>query len=216
MKTSVGRFGLTILWFLGLALAIAVSIRFALHPGPINGEFRFQRWVQSLPIATATEIGNDLAYSHVSVPIGTGLAIVALLRRRFDLSLLLALPGLIRITNGLIKDLVERPRPTAEQVRITDHASGFSFPSGHTFGAALLFGAMILCLWRLPLPRLFRIGGTILLLFLIALCGIARIYVGAHWPTDVGGAWLIAALWIGLLAKIADLISLRFGPMDHF
>ncbi|MGH2548120.1 MAG: phosphatase PAP2 family protein, partial [Thermomicrobiales bacterium] len=82
--------------------------------------------------------------------------------------------------------------------------------------AALLFGAMILCLWRLPIRRSAQFGAAIGFLILIGLCGIARIYVGAHWPTDVGGAWLIAALWLGLLAKTAGLISLRFGPMDHF
>jgi undecaprenyl-diphosphatase len=126
------------------------------------------------------------------------------------------MPAVLRPTNSLIKRLVERDRPTELELTISEHAAGFSFPSGHAFGSALLLLAAVCCLWRLPLPSRARMGGTIALLALMFDCGMARVYVGAHWPTDVGGAWLIAALWVALLARIAGFIALRFGPMDHF
>lgn len=207
---------LTVLWIVGAAVASLLAIYLSRHPGPVGGELRFARWVQEQPFGTLSRIGNDFAYSHVSVPTGLGFALLALIWRRFDLAFLLAMPALLRPTNSAIKRLVERGRPGELQLIVSEHAGGFAFPSGHAFGSALLLFAAIVCVWKLPLPGLLRIGGTIGLLALTVVCGVARVYVGAHWPTDVGGAWLIAALWIGLLARIADLIRLRFGPMDHF
>ena len=200
----------------GLLSTVVLSVYFNQHPGPVPGELRLARWVQDQPLATAARLGNDFAYSHVSVPIGIALALVALIWRRLDIAALLAAPALLRPTNSIVKRLVERDRPTELELAVSEHATGFAFPSGHAFGSALLLFAAIVCLWRLPLSTKSRIGGTVVLLAMTLNCGMARVYVGAHWPTDVGGAWLIAALWIGLLARIAEFISLRFGPMDHF
>lgn len=208
--------GLTISWIAGFVCAVLFSYYIADHPGPIPGELRFARWIQARPLATAARIGNDIAYSHVSVPIGLGLALISLICRRLDFAWMFGIAPVIRSANGVLKEAIERPRPTEFQLRVTEHAGGYSYTSGHTFGSALLLGVAIVCLWRLNLSRRYQWAGTIVLLLLIADCGMARVYVGAHWPTDVGGAWLIAALWIGLLAKIAGLIRLRFGPMDHF
>jgi undecaprenyl-diphosphatase len=216
MVSPLRRNGLTILWVVGALAAVALTVYLERHPNPVPGELRFARWLQTQPVATLARIGNDFAYSHVSVPFGLMLALLALVWRRLDLAFLLAMPAIVRPINGAIKRLVERERPTDLQVRVSEHAAGFSFPSGHAFGSALLLFAAIVCIWRLPLPRSIEIAGTIGLLGLTVICGLARVYVGAHWPTDVGGAWLIAALWIGLLARIADFIWLRFGPMDHF
>jgi len=161
-------------------------------------------------------LGNDLAYRWVSGAIGVAVALVALTRKRWDIAILIAGALLIRSTNTIVKQLVERPRPTEAEVRITEHATGYSFPSGHTFGSALLLGALALALWRLPVSRRSQVAGTIVLAVLALDCGMARVYVGAHWPTDVGGAWLIAALWLVVLGRIAEFIWLRIGPMDHF
>lgn len=207
--------GLTIAWIAGFVCAVAFSYYIANHPEPIPGELRFARWLQERPLATAARIGNDIAYSHVSVPIGLGLTLLSLVRKRLDFAWMFGIALVIRSTNGALKEAIERPRPTEVQLRITEQADGFSYTSGHTFGSALLLGAAIVCIWRLPLSRRFQFAGTMVLLLLIVDCGMARVYVGAHWPTDVGGAWLIAALWIGLLAKIADSRPLRFGPMGH-
>jgi undecaprenyl-diphosphatase len=208
--------GLTILWFAGLVFAIAVAAHFVAHPGPAPVEARFARWVQSLPLATLARLGNDLAYGWVSGAVGVTAALIALARKRWDVAILITGALLIRSTNTIVKQLVERPRPTEAEVQITEHASGYSFPSGHTFGSALLLGALILTLWRLPVSRRSQFAGTIVLLLLVIDCGMARVYVGAHWPTDVGGAWLIAALCLVVLGRIAYFIWLRIGPMDHF
>lgn len=208
--------GLTIIWIIGFVAAVAFSYYIAEHPEPFPGELRFARWLQGQPLSTAARIGNDFGYSPVSVPIGFALAFLALVRRRYDFAWMFSAIFFIRTANPLLKEAIQRPRPVDWQLHVTDRPEGYAYTSGHSFGSAMLLGVAIVCLWRLPIPRPAQVGGTIVLLIFTFVCGMARVYVGAHWPTDVVGAWLIAALWVGLLAKIASLIRLRFGPMDHF
>ena len=82
------------------------------------------------------------------------------------------------------KILVERPRP-----------SGFSFgfPSGHTTAAATLAVVVVYIVGREPLARLPRHAIQALALVVMVLVGWARIVLGAHWPTDVLGGFLLGA-----------------------
>jgi membrane-associated phospholipid phosphatase len=82
------------------------------------------------------------------------------------------------------KFLVERPRP-----------SGFSFgfPSGHTTAAATLAFIVVYVVGREPLPGPLRHALRALALTVMVLVGWARIVLGAHWPTDVLGGFLLGA-----------------------
>ena len=83
-----------------------------------------------------------------------------------------------------IKVMVSRPRP-----------SGFSFgfPSGHTTAAATFALVLIYLAGRERLSGPARHGVQALAIVGVALVGWARIVLGAHWPTDVLGGFLLGA-----------------------
>lgn len=99
------------------------------------------------------------------------------------------------LLNKVIKHLVNRPRPNAE---VLMHYGGFSFPSGHSSGAALLLGGILLVLLASPLSRRTKGWGSFCLGGLIILVGCSRIYVGAHFPSDVLGGWCLGIFVLSL------------------
>jgi undecaprenyl-diphosphatase len=151
---------------------------------------------------------NALGLSWVVVPLTVGLAVLLAMRNAWLEGALVAFTFLPRYVNGWIKDAVDRPRPSRDLVQITSHVpSDSSFPSGHTLGAAVLFGTLFFVMpalvpWR-PLRWLLQ-GGCLLM---VAAAGPARIYVGVHWPSDVLGGYVLALLF--LIPALAALFSLR-------
>ena len=100
----------------------------------------------------------------------------------------------------LIKHLVSRPRPPANAT--VAEAAGYSFPSGHSATAAAMFGVLALVAlghFHGRARTLVALGGVAV----VAVVGLSRVLLGAHYPTDVAAGWLtgatIAALsWLAL------------------
>lgn len=106
------------------------------------------------------------------------------------------------IVNQLLKLSIGRPRPSGALVNIAGTFHFESFPSGHVvffveFFGFLLFLALVL-LKRGPL----RHASLIVPGLLIALVGVSRVYLGAHWPSDVVGAYLAGGIWLMLMFEV--------------
>ena len=112
------------------------------------------------------------------------------------------------VLNSIIKVVVQRPRPFLVDSEIQNirpqTAGGFSFPSGHTQGAATVFGGFAIWVRR----RLV----SIIVGVIIVMVAISRMYLGVHYLTDVlTGAALAIGISFGfqaLLNKIKDPIRL--------
>lgn len=87
----------------------------------------------------------------------------------------------------LTKWIVSRPRP---------RLSPYGFPSAHTFGAVVFFGGLIYLLWTIELSRVWRWTGTVLLALLILGVAVSRIYLRAHWVSDVLGGFAGGAAYL--------------------
>ncbi|MEV6958142.1 phosphatase PAP2 family protein [Streptomyces sp. NPDC051207] len=95
------------------------------------------------------------------------------------------------VSNGLVKQLADRPRPPKEWFphdEVEDRPDSSSFPSGHT-AAAVAYTAAVAPIWPL--------AGA-LCAVPAAMVAVERVQSGAHYPSDVAtgavvglaGAWL--------------------------
>jgi membrane-associated phospholipid phosphatase len=103
------------------------------------------------------------------------------------------------VINSLLKISVARPRPTDPPIHIFIQESGYAFPSGHVMFYTVFFGFLLYLFWRFIPNRWGRIFVGIIPILLIALIGLSRIYLGAHWLSDVLGGYAVG-LYILFLA----------------
>ena len=184
------------LWIAALSAAI-VFTGFAflgLYP---PGDVTLARVVQSVRLP-GLEVVSEAIYRiglpPISPVIAVGIGVFLFWRRHRLASAFVLLALAARVIAGLIKELVERPRPSAELVGVSEQANGFSFPSGHVLGTVLLFGFIFYLSQEIP-NRSLRLAVQATSGIIIALMGLQRVYAGAHWPTDV----LAAYLWGGVI-----------------
>lgn len=102
--------------------------------------------------------------------------------------------------NNLMKWLIGRPRP--EIVPHLTEAGGNSFPSGHSFGSAMIYIAMALAFASLSNRHSVRytmIGAAMVMSAMIAW---SRVMLGVHYPSDVVAGWLGGAAWAFTAAAV--------------
>jgi membrane-associated phospholipid phosphatase len=116
---------------------------------------------------------------------------------------------LVSPANELLKQVVDRPRPTYEGV---EAAADWSYPSGHSAGAAALAAAVVLSLW----PWIRRSAWRWLLIAIVALLavgvGVTRVALGVHYPSDVIAGWSVGLGWVLLVAAALTWRAPRMAP----
>lgn len=188
-------------------LATLLSI-IATGPNTLSGDLSVGRWIQRLdsaPLDVVAWIGNFIGEGKIVFSAAVAMMLYAFsLRLWRDLRFLLLLV-VLRLASLGQKDLIESPRPTTDQLRLAEAYEHFGFPSGHALSATILAGAFIvLALRRVQAPTARRVAVAACLLIPV-MTGFARVYVGAHWPSDVLGGYL----WGAAIVVLAVLLSRR-------
>jgi membrane-associated phospholipid phosphatase len=116
------------------------------------------------------------------------------------LTIVIAVPGGM-LLNEWVKLLVHRHRPFVDGWFVD--WSGYSFASGHTIGATLLYGQLALFLIPMIKGRRGRVLVFSAASFVVALVGFSRIALGAHYFTDVLGGIFFGMMWLTLCLFIA-------------
>ena len=111
-----------------------------------------------------------------------------------------AVPGGM-LLNEWLKILVHRQRPFVAGPFVD--WSGYSFASGHTIGATLLYGQILLLILPCLKARHWRLLSVFSALSLIGLVGFSRVALGAHFLTDVLAAILFGIIWLALCVVLS-------------
>lgn len=168
----------------------------------VFGDLRITRFIQRF----------DCSYFHslmvaVSWPGYLGrqwivaLCVVALLLRfrlKIEAACLALSVGYSWLLVNAIKFIVGRSRPSPDLVEVYEHPVSRSFPSGHVASYMALYGFLFYLVYTLMRPSPLRSSLLIFCGALIGLVGVSRVYLGAHWASDVFGGYSFGFFWLAL------------------
>lgn len=146
--------------------------------------------------------GSTLFFTILTIigtPVGLGLIVTAVaiplfMRGRWQWASYLIFTS---VTGGLLnlqlKSYFARARPElAEALR---GATGYSFPSGHAMGSAVVFGALAYLAFRMLRGWNWRATAVAFSFSMIVAIAASRIYLGVHWISDVAAGIAAGAIW---------------------
>ncbi len=216
-EVLAGRPGPTARRWLG-PTALVVLILFAIDTylvvqnDVLPFDFPIALFIQQLnwgPIVYPMELINASA-GIWQVLIGA-VAIIALFIFERRAGWLMLIGSISSLLDNIIKLIISRQRPPADLVHILSPTTGFSFPSGH----AVFFTWMSFMIAVSIAPRIrpsYRPILWIVAAMVIVLTCIARVWAGAHWPSDVIGGVLLGIGWSAFVLWLPE----RWLPSPSF
>jgi membrane-associated phospholipid phosphatase len=197
MSTLLKRNTLIFILFLLIAAFTYLSFFIAQHPifaFDLKTSLFIQQyhadWLDKVMLAIS--FFGELPYSLLSVVVVAAIFYWQKYKREGIFISTVLLSGLIILG---IKNVIDRPRPTAFYVRLVEVNRFQSYPSGHVLSYTLFFGFLVILMNTLKgIPNVTRNVVTYLSAFLMITIAPSRIYLGAHWFTDTVGGFLLGLI----------------------
>lgn len=163
-------------------------------------DLQIATWLHARAAPLLTDVMALVSSLHGTIPMSIAtllLAVVWCAKRDWYwlANLLLIIPGGMLI-NVATKYAFHRARPTFDDTFTA--LAGYSFPSGHTAASTLLYGLLTAFVvgasdrWRQ------RVWAILLACAMVTLVAFSRLYLGAHYLTDVLAAIAEASAWLAL------------------
>ncbi len=174
-----------------------------------------QRWMDALHAqrsAWLTQVLLIVEALHdplVALALSVCATVLVVRRRGWQLLLLLAITLGGGAMNNLAKSWFQRARPELDALV---SANGYGFPSGHTVAATLLAAWAVHAVTRGGASAAQRGFIVCAAALVVGLVGLSRIYLGAHYPTDVAAAVLGGTAWAcGCIAAFGAMGGIHGG-----
>jgi undecaprenyl-diphosphatase len=207
--------------FLGLHLTVSIIVLIAatwlfaaIAEDVVTGDriiildARFSGWLHTHGSSTLTKFMLLVSYVHRTLPVLVATAVICLYLwirglRFWVLTFVISVGG-GSLLNVLLKFIFHRPRPYFGNPLLI--LKTYSFPSGHTLMAAVFYGTLCALVVSRTKNGKWRVAAVAGAMTLIALVGFSRIYLGAHYLSDVVAAMLEGIAWLTL-----SIVTLRLS-----
>ena len=193
-----------IILILLLTSIITMSV-FAHYKDRFPGDLWLAQSIQSISGDFLTSVMQGISFifdswfSYIMVVI---ISLLAWWCTSWKEAILVVVGGTLSATGALFKAIIDRPRPSSDLVMIFSESDRSSFPSGHSLFAIVICGFVVYLAVTRTSNKHLRISVLAVLAILVLLLGISRIYLGAHWPSDVIGGYLTGGVYLTILIWI--------------
>jgi membrane-associated phospholipid phosphatase len=158
------------------------------HNQILDGVMKAISWVGFMPNAPIVVISTALVF------------LIFKYKKEAVFLLLTMLSGAV---SSLIKLFINRPRPSEPLVRVMLKTQQQSFPSGHVLFYVMFFGFLTLLMYEIKnIPKYIKLPVIIISSFFIFTIPYSRVYLGAHWFTDVTAGFLLGLICLYILGLI--------------
>jgi undecaprenyl-diphosphatase len=148
----------------------------------------------SSPTLDRLALGVSMLGSEFVIVLGVVLLAVFAWQRRWGAGCgLLLVTGGAQLLNDILKELFHRTRPAPVSGLIS--AQQFSFPSGHAMVSAAFYFFLAYLAWRLVVRPAWRVVLVSGLIAVVLLIGLARLYLAAHFLSDVVAGYFAGFVW---------------------
>jgi len=189
----------------GAYFFIAYLVHFAhsFTPSPLDNDWLdLADRLYNETLVEVAKVVTSLGALPTVIALVVGTSILLVVRRRYPEALVLMIGlALIYIAVHVTKEAIDRPRPTGSLVE----TAGAAYPSGHAAYATAWVAVAVVLTRRL---RLVTSGVLVFVALAIAVVvGATRVYLRAHWGSDVGGGWGLGAAVFATLGAIALVVE---------
>ena len=207
-----GRLVSGLLLFIGTTLTLVALAEHVMTGRPLTMvDQQLSEWLarnRSPTLTTFFIIVTSLGSTAVAVIVAVVLGVYLLKRKQkywFAATTLTIAGG--TLLNRVLKLAFQRARPEFDDPIRT--FAGYSFPSGHTVAATVVFGAVALFLFVKVKSRGARVLVLLVAGLVISMVGFSRIYLGAHYLTDVLAAIAEGVAWMSLSFTFVTFLKRR-------
>ena len=215
MTASRAQRRLALLIFLLAVLGFVLVAFQVVHAGPATVfDLKLAQWLRSSHGPAWTDALMTITHMHAPAGIAllaAGMAAYLYLKRDhyWLLAVVLTMPAGM-VLNVMLKLYFARQRPEFDEPLL--HLATYSFPSGHAAYSTMLYGLLAAYVahrvdrWR------WRLASVLMCAAIIVLIAFSRLYLGAHYLTDVVAGVLEAVAWLALVWMAVTTLRRRRKP----